>query len=60
MQNEYLERAEEAERLAKYARNEAERADFLKIAEIWRNLATEKPLSPDQRAKQRRDEREPK
>lgn len=60
MQKEYLERAKEAERLAKYARTESERADFLKIADIWRSLATQEPLSSDQRAKQRRSERKPK
>ncbi|MCR5876874.1 hypothetical protein LRS10_23585 [Phenylobacterium sp. J426] len=60
MQNEYLERAEEAERLAKFARNASERADFLKIAEIWRSLATQKPLLQVEQARQRRSERNPK
>lgn len=53
----YEQRRKEAERLAKYARTPAERADFLKIAEIWRRLAEEPFVGAHARARQRRSER---
>ena len=35
----YLERAEDAERQARTARNNEERRAFLEIAKLWRSLA---------------------
>ena len=53
----YVERAEEVERLARLARTMEERLDFLRIAEIWRRLAADSPTSQSTQLAARRNAR---